>query len=250
MSFESVMRGAVAAAMLTAATADLPAQAADAATTGSSAVKYDRNSHFGKRMAAMEEEIAALPADTTGTIVMVGDSITEGFFRSHVMPETLHGLKVVNQGISGDQIDRPTSGTGVTHRMELLKQAKPAVVFVMIGINDYWGGKELPAEVIPQYEKMFKMIRETVPNAHIVVESVLPTSKKNAYMNPYVDQLNARAKELAAEAGGTYLDLHPVMEDEKGELKAEFTGDGVHLNEEAYKVWLKKLQEVVPTVLK
>lgn len=248
MRFESMARGAMAITILAAAAAETPAQTADIAP-GQPVVKFDPESHFGKRMVEMEKELAQLPDDTTGTIVMLGDSITEHFFRKEVMPETIHGIRVLNQGISGDQVDRPTSGTGVTHRMNMIQQAKPAIVFVMIGINDFWGGKEKPEDVIPQYEKMYALLKETVPDAKIVLQSVLPSSKDKANLNPYVDQLNARAKELAAESDDMYLNLHPLMEDENGELKAEFTGDGIHLNEEAYRAWLKKLQEVVPQLI-
>lgn len=246
MKLESLVKGVLAVTISGFAAAELPAQAT---TPEQAVVKYDPNSHFAKRIAVFKEDLAELPADTTGTIVMVGDSITEAFTRSGVLPEKIHGIRILNQGISGDQVDRPTSGTGVTHRMEYIEQAKPALVFVMIGINDFWGGKEKPEEVIPQYEKMFGMLKDTVPNAKIVVQSVLPTSQEKSNLNPYVDQLNARTKELAEESGDMYLDLHPLMEDEKGELKAEYTGDGVHLNEEAYNVWLKKLEEVIPQLL-
>jgi predicted MPP superfamily phosphohydrolase len=189
MTFESIIRGTVAVTIFAAAAAEMPAQTATATELAKQpAIKYDPNSHFGKRMVEIEKDLAELPAETTGTIVMVGDSITEHFFRKEVMPDSIHGIKVLNQGISGDQVDRPTSGTGVTHRMEQIKRAKPAVVFVMIGINDFWGGKEKPEQVIPQYEKMFSMLKETVPGARIVVQSVLPSSQDKANLNPYVDQ--------------------------------------------------------------
>lgn len=206
---------------------------------------------YNSRVDQIKKDIAALPADTSGTIVMLGDSITHGFFSNKAMPKEINGHTVINQGISGDRIDRqPEDGTGVVHRIDLIQQAKPVAVFVMIGINDYWGGKGTPEEVIPRYEKMVPMLKAAVPNAKVVLESVLPTSKTNAYMNPNVDKLNTRIKQLAAENGFTYLDLHPVMEDENGELKAEFTKDGVHLNNAAYAVWLKELKKTLDSVLK
>lgn len=205
---------------------------------------------FNQRIPEIIKAVEKLPDSTTGTIVMVGDSITHGFFRGKHMPEKLHGLPVINQGISGDRIDRPDANSGVTKRVGLIVDARPAAVFVMIGINDYWGGKGTPEEVIPRYEAMFKMIKTALPDTPIVWQSVLPTGKDNAYMNPSVDLLNEKIKSWAEAAGDTYLDLHPVMEDEKGELKEDFSGDGVHLSKEAYDVWLQELNKVLPTVLK
>lgn len=206
-------------------------------------------SHYQTRVDQMKKDIQALPEDTTGTIVMVGDSITEGFWKQNQMPEKIHSVLVMNQGISGDQIDRATSSTGVTHRLDLVRKAKPAVVCVMIGVNDFWGGKETVEEVLPQYEKMFAGLKQAAPNAKFVWQSVLPTSMKNAYLNPSVNSLNARIKELAANAGDTYLDLHPTMADANGELKAEYTGDGVHLKPEAYQAWLKELSSTLQPLL-
>jgi len=220
-----------------------------ACLAGSSLNGAHAQAHFDERIAAIKKEIAALPADTTGTIVMLGDSITQGFFNGS-MPKTIDGITVVNEGISGDQIDRPTSNTGVVTRLDLVKQAKPAVVFVLIGINDMWGGKETPEATITQYEDMAKKLKATVPDAKIVYQSIFPTSKKNAYLNEGVKKVNERIKQLASESGDMYLDMHPILADEKGELKAEFTGDGVHLTKAGYDAWLKKLNEVVPTLIK
>lgn len=249
-----ILRSAVSAALLGAtifmSTTSIQAQTSSPLAQEFMSLAESGHAHFNKRITEMIHEVDAIPADTTGTIVMVGDSITEGFFRKDVMPERIQGVLVVNQGISGDQIDRPTSNSGVTKRVGLIKAAKPAIVFVMIGVNDFWGGKEETDAVIPQYEKMFGMLKEAVPNAKIVLQSVLPTSKNNAYLNEKVTALNERIKDLAAENGTVYLDLHPVMEDEKGELKGEYTGDGVHLTEAAYAAWLKKLEETVAEQLK
>lgn len=246
-------RSAVSAALLGATilmtTTPLAAQTSSPLAQEFMPLAESGHAHFNKRIAEIIKEVEAIPADTTGTIVMVGDSITEGFFRKDAMPERIGGLLVVNQGISGDQVDRPTSSSGVTRRVGLVKAARPAIVFVMIGVNDFWGGKEETDAVIPQYEKMFGMLKEAVPNAKIVLQSVLPTSKGNAYLNEKVTALNERVKDLAAENGAIYLDLHPVMEDEKGELKDEYTGDGVHLTEAAYAAWLKKLEETVSAQL-
>ena len=253
--FSSVMAAAIAmtttlTSAQTAATADKPAETSSPLAQKYMKLTNSKHKTFNVRIPQIIKEVENLPKNTTGTIVMLGDSITQGFFNKDYMPKKIDDLIVVNEGISGDQIDRPDFNSGVTHRVGLVADAKPAIVFVMIGINDFWGGKETPEQVLPEYENMFKMLKAEVPNAHFVLQSVLPTAKANAYMNPSVDKLNEKIKELAAESGDTYLDLHPAMSDEKGELKAEFTGDGVHLTKPGYDAWLKELQATVPKVLK
>jgi lysophospholipase L1-like esterase len=56
---------------------------------------------------------------------------------------------------------------------------------------------------------------------------------------------NKRLQKLAKEFGYDYIDLHSLMADERGELKAEFTADGLHLNEAAYDVWLGEVERVM-----
>jgi lysophospholipase L1-like esterase len=52
-------------------------------------------------------------------------------------------------------------------------------------------------------------------------------------------------KKLADEFGYDYLDVHSLLADDKGELKAEYTGDGLHLNAEAYEIWLAEVERVM-----
>jgi len=206
--------------------------------------------HFETRMAAIKKDVGALPSSTTSTIVMLGDSITEGFFTAGAMPEKILGLPVVDEGIGGDVIGTTTSTVGVVSRLEQVKQAKPAIVFVMIGINNLWDPKTPAESTIEKYEQMVPLLKAAAPNAKLVFESVLPTTGKMNYVNPKVLQLNARIKELASKNGAAWLDLHSLMKNDKGELNPDFTKDGVHLKGPAFDVWLKALQETASQILK
>lgn len=229
--------------------------AADTATTASTAApatakkKKAKTDHWHQRMKDMRAELKALPADTSNTIVMVGDSITEGFKHANDIHE-LNGHTVINEGISGDQVDRPSSGTGVTYRIPLIAKAKPAVVFVQIGINDFWGGKEEVPDVAQQYTKMLKMMRTAMPNTRIVVISLFPTAKKNAYLNPKVNEFNKLLPGMAKAVHADYLDLHSKLTDSKGELKDEYTVDGVHFKPPGYTVWIDALKQETANLAK
>jgi lysophospholipase L1-like esterase len=48
--------------------------------------------------------------------------------------------------------------------------------------------------------------------------------------------LNDGLRALAAARGASYVDLHPAFA-EDGELKAEYTHDGLHLNGAGYLAW-------------
>lgn len=194
--------------------------------------------HYYDRCEKIEADIAALPADTTRTIVLLGDSITE----AHPAKE-LAGMRVVNEGIGGDQIDIPTSSAGVRGRLQLVEKARPAHVFLMIGINDlWWSGKGLKTAK-EQYAGLIKPLVAAVPDAKIHLQSVLPSGKDKAKLVPQVMELNQHIQELAKENNLDYLDLYPLMKDDKNELRSDLTKDGIHLLPEGYKIWIGALEE-------
>jgi lysophospholipase L1-like esterase len=69
------------------------------------------------------------------------------------------------------------------------------------------------------------------------VQSLLPTRGNFAQHNAPVLELNQFLRKLASEFGYDYIDLHKLLVDDKAELKAEFTTDGLHLNDAAYVIW-------------
>jgi lysophospholipase L1-like esterase len=84
---------------------------------------------------------------------------------------------------------------------------------------------------------LLKRVREKRPDLRIVVQSVLPTRGMHAKQNAPVVEFNQRLKRLAPKYNCTFLDLHSLLRDADGQLKAEFTEDGLHLTEPAYLVW-------------
>jgi len=95
------------------------------------------------------------------------------------------------------------------------------------------------------YRKILKRIKNEAPAVRVYVQSLLPTRGNFAARNPDVKDFNARLRALAEEYGHDYIDLHSLMVDDKGELKSDFTADGLHLNSAAYKVWQAEIERVL-----
>lgn len=188
--------------------------------------------HYAKRMEIFIDE---LPNVKPGGTIFLGDSITEGFPTREAFPNE----NVINRGIGGDLIE------GVTDRMDVsIAPLKPKKIYLMIGINNLVGYPDKPIdEFALNYDKLLEALKSNAPNAKIIVQSILPTSRGFAKSNPAVRMLNEKIKLMAEQKGLEYVDLHPAMADEQGELKSQFTGDGVHLNIEGYEAWL---EEIVP----
>ncbi|MBA4149256.1 MAG: hypothetical protein H0X66_14170 [Verrucomicrobia bacterium] len=187
--------------------------------------------HYVNRTAAFKEQNLALQ-----NVVLLGDSITEGFNVTKHLP----GRRILNRGIGADVIgiEMPEGDPrGVLRRLDnSVFDCAATDVFLLIGINDLGSGRSVE-QMESGYREILKRIHEKAPSIRVHVQSVLPTAGKYARHNEPVLEFNKRIRKLAGEFGYSYIDLHKLMADEQGELKAEFTNDGLHLNDAAYAVW-------------
>jgi lysophospholipase L1-like esterase len=175
-------------------------------------------------------------------VILLGDSITEGFS----VKKFFSDHPVINRGISADVIGNDLSKTdnrGILRRLdESVFDCVPGDVFVLIGINDLGMGHK-PAVIESGYREILEQIKKKTPKVRVHVQSVLPTRGNYAKHNPNVIDINNRLQKLAKEFDYDYVDLHSKMIDDKGELKKEFTADGLHLKDPGYKVWQAEINK-------
>ena len=190
------------------------------------------NSHYRHRLAFFKQ----MP-DGKKEIVFLGNSITEGGEW-----QELSGRKnVINRGISGDVT------YGVLARLDEVLSSKPQRIFLLIGINDMKRG--IPPDTIAKtYARIVETIRRISPKTKLFLQSVLPVNESmlgapyKKLTNESIRRLNVHIRSIAASSGTTYVDLHPVLADEKGALKSEYTQDGIHLWPDAYIHWVELLR--------
>jgi len=173
--------------------------------------------------------------------ILVGDSLSL-WFPPQLLPE---GKNWLNQAISGE------TSNGLLKRLDLFDRTQPEVVFVMIGINDLIRG--ISDEVILDNQRqIMSYLRRMHPTAQIVVQSILPhggeettwegREKLLTVANSRIRQLNQQLQGVAVNEGVKYLDLYPLFTSQQGNLRREFTTDGLHLSAEGYIVWRSALQ--------
>lgn len=187
--------------------------------------------HYVNRTAAFKEQNLAWRH-----VVLLGDSITEGFNVTKHFP----GRRILNRGIGADVIGNVTAEgdpRGLLKRLDnSVFDCAATDVFLLIGINDL--GDSRTVDVMEQgYREILKSIHEKAPTIRVHVQSLLPTRGKYERHNAPVAEFNKRIQKLAGEFNYNFIDLHKLMADEKGQLKAEFTNDGLHINDAAYAVW-------------
>ena len=179
--------------------------------------------------------------------ILAGDSLSL-WFPQELLPS---GFSWLNQGISGDASD------GLLRRLKLFDATQPEMILVMIGINDLSQGLRRET-VVANHREILSHLKTVHPQARVVVQSILPHAADRALQSPTpppwaerlistpnsdIRELNQELAIVAKEESVDFLDLHPFFTDPQGEMQAELTTDGLHLNRRGYAVWRSQLQE-------
>ena len=170
-------------------------------------------------------------------VAFFGNSITRGSDFQILFKDK----KIINVGYSGDNM------LGMQRRISMLTAANPKKVFIMAGTNDLVH-IDLD-EYKRRYNKLLSSVTDSLPNANIYVESVLPTNHKvgkgNFASNSKVIKANEIARSLCKKYHCTYIDLYRLYVGSDGELKETYTKDGVHLFPKHYDKWANAIRPYI-----
>lgn len=199
--------------------------------------------HWKERVAAFKAENAKLDAKEKH-VVLVGDSLTEGFSAGRAkkyLPTV--GAGMLNRGIAADGVG--LGERGVLNRLpESVFDCHPSHVFLLIGVNDLGRdghGVELAARA---YEEVVKKIREGAKDATLFVVTVAPTCKGYVAMNPGIAKFDDKLRAIAAAHGCPVLDLHAVVAKD-GALPETLTTEGLHWNDAMYEIYGREIERCV-----
>lgn len=171
-------------------------------------------------------------------VVMIGDSLTDGGEWRELFPEQ----NIANRSIDSDTTD------GVLARLDDMVAARPQLAFVMIGINDFADARRTVAAVWANYQQI--VLRLEAGGVKVIVLSTLPCNEaKGAWksctsFNSQIRRLNTRLATLASPSV-TVIDLWPAFVT-RGNLRSDFTLDGIHLNGDGYRQWKNAIAPFMP----
>ena len=119
-------------------------------------------------------------------------------------------------------------------------------IYLMVGINELGTGDEERFREV--YSQVVQGLRYLQPDATIFISSIMHVSEEKnntdaLYNNTNINIRNDAIKGLADNRKVFYLDINEAVDDENGNLKAETTGDGVHLKGACYEPWHQYLLE-------
>jgi beta-glucosidase len=180
-------------------------------------------------------------------LLMVGDSIVFGWSRvgKMVWDEFYGNRKAMNIGSSGDR----------TYHMlwhfqngglDGMKERNPKAVLVMIGTNNR-GIPELHGyDTAYGILALLKEIHAKLPESEILLMPIFPRGKTAGDQGRVRnDEINKIIRTYVDDKTVHWLDIGHVFLDEEGNLKTELMPDGLHPNEEGYRVWAEAMEPAI-----
>ncbi len=229
-----------------------------------STLAYDRQEAFAAMTladgsTAMDFRLAALPRSSGepvgleyfDTVTFLGDSLTQGFQiyetglpNAHYCAYRGVGPNAVVNGMTCTRVDGQTEIP-----LEALAASQPKAVYILLGANVLTRDTDY-SSFLSYYDRMLDMIRETLPEAVIYVQSITPVrpevreeERHDGMYGERFARVNNDLAALALEKGCYFLDLWEFLADENGDLKAEYAQpDGYHLKPEGYAAWVEYLR--------
>jgi len=175
-------------------------------------------------------------------IIFIGDSIVE-----YYPLQELFGTEktIVNRGIRGYQtklllenLDAHLYGGAVDQ------------IVLLIGTNDI--GKDVPMnEALDNLERVIQSIARNYPLSQIKLLSILPVNEGEKYKQTVYIRTNEKIREWnqayeALTSAYMQVDFVPVYDsliDTEGQLKKDYTTDGLHLSVAGYQALSEALKE-------
>jgi lysophospholipase L1-like esterase len=180
-------------------------------------------------------------------IVISGDSIAELYPASELLRGYLKstGKSVYNRGIGGERTQ---------HFLERLESniipLDPDFMLIIIGTNDLQHG--IPDEEITgNLSAAVDLIQERSLGTKIALSSLLPVNAVlpdtlskiivSPRTNEAIQKLNIAIKELTIQKGIAYIDFFEPLVGQAGNLKEDYTMDGLHPNVKGYEIISKTI---------
>lgn len=175
-----------------------------------------------------------------GQVVFTGSSLMEMFPINKFLDENGDRTVIYNRGVGGFISEELLEVIDVC-----ATDLKPSKVFINIGTNDLSWSSIPVSQLMDNYDKIITAIEDAVPGVKIYLMAYYPVNPEAAdesmkeclriRTNEKITAANEEVKKLAKKHGQRYIDISANLKDNQGRLKAEYTIEGVHINENGYR---------------
>ncbi len=182
-----------------------------------------------------------------GQILFAGSSLMEQFPVEEFAGELELPLRIYNRGIGGFTTLELLEEKAVN---ACIYELSPAYMFLNIGTNDLNDPELSIGGLMDRYSRILDGICEHLPQTKITLLAYYPVNEPVGLANPLMADVfrsrsnaklleaNKAVEELAHRYGADYKNLNAGITDETGNLKAEYTIEGMHIYPDGYRqVW-------------
>lgn len=175
-----------------------------------------------------------------GETVFAGSSLMEMFPVNKLLEESGSDKIIYNRGVGGFVSEELWNALDTC-----ILDLKPSRLFINIGTNDL-SDPSIPIDrMITVYDKIITAVEQNLPGIRIYLMAYYPVNYEAAAesmkeclrirTNEKIALANAEVAALAARHNQRYIDINRNLKDEQGRLKAEYTIEGMHINEDGYR---------------
>jgi lysophospholipase L1-like esterase len=183
-----------------------------------------------------------------GQIVFTGSSLMEQFPIYEFMQHYKLEKAIYNRGIGGF-----TTEEMLQELDTMVFDLEPSKIFLNIGTNDLNTEEYKKEDLINRYEEILLKITTRLPDAKIYLMAYYPVNGAYDFGSEFSKELlkvrtNTRIREanravesLAKKLNLRYIDVNQNLYDENGNLKQEFSVEGIHMYGNGYWAILEDL---------
>lgn len=184
-------------------------------------------------------------------VLFVGSSLMEHFPLNELAQSLGINTIMYNRGISGYKIEDL-----VKAKEECIFELQPRKIFINIGTNNIGDHSYVQEKLIEEYRSLLNEIQNRLPKASIYVMSYYPVNSKDDFglpaeiheaqfktrTNEAISSANNAIEKMAGELHLPFINVSHGLEDSEGNLKKEFSTDGIHMFPSGYKIVLDNLR--------
>lgn len=186
-----------------------------------------------------------------GQIVFAGSSLMEQFPIYEFLQDFELPFTIYNRGVGGFVTSELLAAMN-----ECILALEPAHLFINIGTNDLSMADYEEAAMIGRYESILTQVEQTLPNCKLHLLAYYPVNPTLAdtdfaregfrhRTNQRIQEASDAVRRLADKHGAEFLDLNRGLYDADGNLKAEYTVEGIHMYADGYKQVLDVLLPIL-----
>lgn len=179
---------------------------------------------------------ASQPSDdlytiTNKDILFVGNSLVLGCEWNELI-----GKSNIKKRVIGETVGYYSTS------IESLVKNKPEKLFLLATYNSFDGNINGDS-IVKSLDRTIAKIKKLFPATKIYLQSLTPVNSSYAKYSSFagksymIESINERLRNLAKKNSVKWINLYPVLADDNGELKSEYTNDGYHLMGKGYVAW-------------